>query len=179
VSALGIRRGDSVYEVGCGAGAVLFELQSLCGRIGGLDYAASLLRTASGVLRSSDLRHDDASELPTLPSYDFVLSVGAFLYFPSVQHTQAVLERMAQKAGRGVAIVDVNDADKEESAKTVRRAAIAETPYPTTAPEQLFVAKSVFEEFARQRGMRCRFDDCVVRRSINSRYRYNVFLFHP
>src|SRR5687768_8469533 len=52
VSALGIRRGDSVYEVGCGAGAVLFELQSLCGRIGGLDYAASLLRTASGVLRS-------------------------------------------------------------------------------------------------------------------------------
>jgi SAM-dependent methyltransferase len=175
---LGIRRDDSVYEVGCGAGAVLFELQRSCARIGGIDYAASLLRTALRVLRSSDLCHDDASQLPTTPAYDLVLSVGAFLYFPSGRHAEAVLARMVQKARRGVAVIDVNDADKEDDARAARRAANAGAPWATTAPEQLFLPRNFFAEFARQRGIRCRFDDCVVTRSINSRYRFNVFLFH-
>src|SRR5262245_64013945 len=53
---LALRSTDTVYEVGCGAGAVLYSLQPKCKVGGGLDYSESLLRTAQQVLASQDLQ---------------------------------------------------------------------------------------------------------------------------
>jgi hypothetical protein len=62
---LGIRSGDTVYELGCGAGAFLYPLWQRGVKVGGLDYSSSLLdaaRRGVAILDLPDLATRDAAE---------------------------------------------------------------------------------------------------------------------
>src|SRR5437868_13269154 len=60
---LELRPTDTVYEVGCGAGALLYALQPRCRAVGGLDYSEPLLAIAKRILVSDDLRLWEAIDL--------------------------------------------------------------------------------------------------------------------
>lgn len=170
--AVGLRADDTLYEVGCGAGAVLRSLRPRCAAVGGLDYSASLVRVARMAVGSQDLAVSEACDLEVEPRYDVVASVGAFLYFPDAAYCRATLLRMVAKARRAVAVIDVNDAARRALALELR----ARADPAGARRQQLFLDRGFFEEFAREHGLGLRIDECTVEGSINSRYRYNAFM---
>lgn len=175
---LRIRRDDSVYEVGCGAGALLYWLRSRCGSVGGADFAGSLVEHAQTALPdATDLRHCEARDIEPVPRYDVVVSNGVFIYFGDEGYAREVLHRMIAKARRAIGVLDVNDADRRAEFEAVRRASQGPQVREYTGLEQLYLHRSFFWEIAAEHGLRCLIEDSPMPNSVNARYRYHVAMF--
>lgn len=111
---LALTEGSSVYEVGCGAGAFLVPLASAGATIGGCDLAPRLVELARRALPGADLTVVEATAMPEEPLYDVVIAHGVFAYFPDEDYASRVVARMAAKASRSVAVMDVPDVRWQE-----------------------------------------------------------------
>jgi SAM-dependent methyltransferase len=120
---LGISSGSSVYEVGCGAGAFLYELDRQGCRVGGLDQSPALVNIARTVMPDGHFEVASAAELAPVPAADAVVSFSVFFYFPSLGYARHVIDRMVAKATLAVAILDLPDAARREEALAERVAA--------------------------------------------------------
>lgn len=107
---LGIGIDDSVFEVGCGAGAFLHELRALGCRVGGLDPSPGLIELASAAIPDGAFRVAEATDVGSRDGADAVISCGAFLYFPTLEYASAVIGKMVGAAVRSVGIYDLPDA---------------------------------------------------------------------
>jgi ubiquinone/menaquinone biosynthesis C-methylase UbiE len=168
---------ESVFEVGCGAGAFLYGLQRYCRTVGGLDYSRPLLDIARKLLKTNDLITAEAILLPRSPKYDHVVSHGVFHYFPDEAYAARVVRRMAAKAVRSVAVLDVNDAAQRDEAQELRRIAYAESGRPNEELSQLFLHREFFRKLADELNCHIRIDKSILRKAISGRFRYNAFLF--
>ena len=174
----GISRGDSVFDVGCGAGAYLFDLAALGCTVGGLDASEALLGYARTAMPQARWVHGDALDLDDAERWDFVAACGVFLYFPSLDYARAVLGRMARKASRGVLVLDVPDLAKHEATETARRRRIGDAAYAAkyAGLSHLYIDKAWFETALRELGFgRVRIEDQAITGYANAASRYNVF----
>lgn len=111
---LALTNGDSIFEVGCGAGAFLFAIEEkLDVHVGGLDFAPNLVKVASHVMPKGTFISGDALELELSPQYDFVVAHAVFHYLSRTQ-AYTVLERMHAKARKAVCILEVPDLATQE-----------------------------------------------------------------
>jgi SAM-dependent methyltransferase len=127
--ALGITPATSIFEVGCGAGAFLYPFHESGCTVGGLDASRALVEIARQVMPGALLANDEAAALDTDEKWDVVLSMGVFLYFPSLDYAREVLARMAKKARRFVAVLDVADAARRDQALAMRRGHLTPAEY--------------------------------------------------
>lgn len=111
---LGLTPGTSVFEVGCGAGAFLYELERLGCKVGGVDQSPALVAKAAEAIPSGHFAVADAAALQVEPPVDAVISFGVFLYFSSLAYAAQVLDRMVEKAQHVVAVLDAPDLAKRE-----------------------------------------------------------------
>jgi SAM-dependent methyltransferase len=180
VDSLGIGPADSVYDVGCGAGALLYWLRDKCAQVGGADFAASLIAHARTALPpGSDLEVREASTIDTEPQYDVVLSNGVFIYFPTAAYAEEVLERMIAKATRAVGVLDVNDAELEADSREARAAAQGVRAADYAGLDQLYLRREFFEEAAARHGLTCRIEASPMPNSVNAKFRYHVTMLRP
>lgn len=126
---LGMQSGDSVFEVGCGAGAFLYALrQQYPLKVGGLDYAAGLIEAAQQAMPDGDFCAQSAQTMAIDPQYDFVIANSVFHYFDEAMAAE-VFHAMWQKAKVGVAILDIPHAATKEECERARRDALSEAEY--------------------------------------------------
>ncbi|SEF18908.1 class I SAM-dependent methyltransferase [Jiangella alba] len=175
VTSLRIGATDTVYEVGCGAGALLHALEPRCAGVGGSDYAPALVDVARRVLDSGDVEVLEASDVNPRPRYDVVVSNGVFLYFPDAEYARDVVALMAAKARRAVGVFDVNDLARREEHQRARRAAYG-VQEAVGGLRQLYLDRAFFTALAADLGLRCVIRDSVMTGSVNGRYRYNVVM---
>jgi len=176
--AVGLEPGMSVFEVGCGAGAYLFELYRAGCKVGGLDASGTLLRLAREVMPEGDWIQADAAELETGEPYDFVVSYSVFHYFPSLDYARRVVERMFRKARQAVMILDVPDLARREQAIAFRRRLLGEQTYESTygGLEHLYFGRHWFMEVLAEEGAaRAWAEDQHIEGYVNSEFRFNVF----
>lgn len=177
VKALEVGPTDSVFEVGCGAGAFLYWLSRRCCSVGGLDYAESLIVHARRALPAeADLQHGEARNLPIAPQYDIVLSNGVFIYFPDEQYAYDVLRRMIQKSRRAIGILDVNEAEHRAEFERIRAISQGDQRRAYEGLKQLYLSRRFFEQVASEFGISCRIDKSRTPHSVNARYRFHVWL---
>jgi cyclopropane fatty-acyl-phospholipid synthase-like methyltransferase len=176
VDVLDIGPRDTVFEVGCGAGAFLYWLRPRCASVGGLDYAESLIAHARRVLPAADLQYGEARSLAMIPQYDVVLSNGVFIYFPDEQYAYDVLRRMIQKSRRAIGILDVNDAEHRREFEQMRAMSHGDQRSRYDGLEQLYLRREFFKEVAAELGLSCRIDKPRMPNSVNARFRYHVWL---
>lgn len=175
---IGIGSQSSVFEVGCGAGAWLYELAQMGCEVAGLDASPALIGYAREHLPQGTWSTGDAASLDPVPAYDFVVSSGVFLYFPSLDYARCVLERMVRKARRGVMILDVPDLALCDEAQAARRSTMEEETYRRRYEglDHLYFERAWFHSALARLGAN-RIEICS--QSIdgygNSHYRFNVF----
>lgn len=167
----------SIFEVGCGSGANLFLFEHDGITCGAIDYSGSLLGCAKQVLRTADIRCDEACELPVEPKYDAVISVSVFGYFTDETYAEAVLEKMCQKANYTVGILELADLEKKEAYIAHRKKIIPNYEERYKGLPRLFYNKAFFEDFARGHGLGIEIVPMTMKDYWNSRFYFDCYLY--
>lgn len=168
---------QSVYEVGCGSGANLFLLENDGLRTGGIDYSPKLASCAKQVLRTADIRCDEASQLPESPRYDAVISVSVFGYFSGESYAETVLEKMCRKADYSVGILELADAEKEEAYTAYRKKLIPNYEERYRGLPRQFYSKEFFQAFARRHHMDIEIVPMDMEGYWNSQFYFDCYLY--
>jgi cyclopropane fatty-acyl-phospholipid synthase-like methyltransferase len=171
---LGIRDSDTVYELGCGAGAVLYALrQKHTLTVGGLDYSSALIAAASRAMPDGEFTAAEAKSVDSATQYDYVISNSVFHYFP-LEYATDVLARMIKKAKIAVAVMEVPDAKTRQESENLRRDALSQEEYEKkyAGLEHTYYDRNWFKQQAVAHSCNCEiFDGCIPN------YAQNAFRF--
>lgn len=170
---LGIAAADTLFEVGCGAGAFLYPLAESGCRVGGLDYSPALIALARAAIPSGDWQVGEAGT--ALAAVDVVLASGVFLYLPSLEEAGRVLASMAAAARRGLMVLDVPDATRRAATEARRRATLGEAEYERryAGLQHLYFDRDWFAPHLP--GFVVEIEDQAIPGYANSAGRFNVF----
>ena len=168
---------NSVYEVGCGAGAnlLLFERDGFS--CGGIDYSEALIGIAKQVLKTTDLTCNEAINASAEPVYDCILSNSVISYFPDTDYTLKVLEKMYQKTNYSIGLIDVHDIEKKDDFTAFRRKTIENYDEKYADLNKLFYSRELFSEFARTHGLEIEFSESAVENYWNNEFVFNCFMY--
>ena len=174
---LSIDASNSLFEVGCGCGAMLYPFYNTGHVVGGIDYSDVLIRQAKTVMPNAQLIQGEASEVDSI-EYDFVISNGMFLYCPDYEYASLVMDKMYKKARKAIAILDVPDLSLKSTSEQIRRDACADYDKKYNGLAHLYYPQTWFLEFAEKK--QCR-KIAILRQNIacygyNS-LRFNCFIF--
>lgn len=175
---LDLGKGSRVFEVGCGAGAFLYPLYEAGCVVGGLDQSTALIGYAAEAMPEGQWTQGDASTLDPAEAWDVVLACGVFMYFPDPGYARGVIARMAAKATRAVAMLDVPDAATRDNAMAFRRGTMGEAEYAAKyrGLDHLFYDRSWMERQLIEVGATgVRTEDQQVAGYQNARFRFNAF----
>ncbi|MBF0153676.1 MAG: class I SAM-dependent methyltransferase [Magnetococcales bacterium] len=176
---LGILPGDSLFEVGCGAGAFLYPLHLSGCVVAGIDYSEPLLAMAQQAIPTGSFTFGTAAELSQSPQYDVVLSNSVFFYFSNLEYAAAVLERMLRKARNAVAVLDVPDAATQRECLAFRQEKLgAHYAESYRHLDHLYFDRSWFQDVAARvdSSFRCSCADQAISGYAYNRFRFNVML---
>jgi cyclopropane fatty-acyl-phospholipid synthase-like methyltransferase len=176
----GIQPGDSLFEVGMGAGAFLLPLYQAGHPVGGLDYSSSLIGIAGQAMpgAKNGFIVGGASHLNTRKKYDIVLSSGVFLYFPDYRYARIVVEKMITKSKKTIAVLDIPDIAHKEQTEKFRRESLPPGTYDEKyrGLDHLYYERSWFYELSDTHGLDIRVFDQHMQGYENGRFRFNVVM---
>ena len=171
---LGICNGATVFEVGCGAGALLYALQERYSlSVGGIDYATGLIAAAKMAMPDGKFEVQEAKALEIKPQYDYVIANSVFHYF-DLDYAAKVLERMIKKARNAIAIMEVPDLKTKSKSEAMRRDMSTQEEYEKKYEGLVhtYYDRNWFREQAQAHGLKCEtFDGCVPNYAQNA-YRF-------
>jgi cyclopropane fatty-acyl-phospholipid synthase-like methyltransferase len=171
---------ESIYEVGCGAGAFLLELAEAGHRVGGLDLSPALIQFAKEAIPGGQFTCAEAAAVDPAERWDAVVSCGVFLYFPDLAYAEKVIDAMAHKAKRAVAVLDIPDKVTERSALAHRRGSMGAEEYDKryASLPHLYYDRAWIAEALRSKGFtRVEIENQKVNGYANAAYRFNAFAF--
>jgi SAM-dependent methyltransferase len=173
-SLIKLSEGESVYEVGCGSGAFLYQLYQKRRPVGGLDLSKNLIELAEINLPGSNWTHGDAMNLDTVEKWDHVVSFGLFFYFPSLEYAEQIILKMLEKANRTVCLYELPDLDRKEECEAMRRETTPNYDEDYKDLQHLYFSKQWFCDFARRHKLHLTvFDQCIPNYE-NGKYRFCV-----
>lgn len=175
---LEIKENDTIFEVGCGAGAFLYPFYLSGNKIGGIDYSDALIKAARKYMPEGDFRVSEAIRLDTSNQYDFVVSNGVFLYFESIDYAENVLKKMIQKAKKGIAVLETSDVASKEKAIAMRKKKLGEEEYKRRYEglDHLYYHRDWFVDMAKKYDCTVTIENQCIENYPNNAYRFNVFL---
>ncbi len=175
-------KNNSIFEVGCGCGAMLYTLKVLLQKHnhnikgGGVDYSKSYINLIQKLFDSNfKFVEGEAINLDTNTKMDFVISNSVFHYFTNLDYAEKVVEKMLQKANIAVGIFDINDESKQNAYEIKRQQEYGEI-YITQFENlpHLFYHKNWFENIAKQHNWQIEIFDQNIENYVNSPFRFNV-----
>ncbi len=171
-------RNDSIFEVGCGAGAFLYPFYEKGHRVAGIDYAENLVKIARDTMPSGHITVGEAIRMPEETRFDIVTSHSVFFYFHDLDYAAAVLQRMFNIAVKGIGIFDVPDASKKNEAIRYRKAALGEAEYEQRYKglEHLYYDRAWFSKTLGSKRFNIVIEDQNMPGYRNNEYRFNVFI---
>ena len=179
VDLLHIENGESVYEVGCGSGALLYSISEHVDiKAGGNDYSDRLINVAKeAFLIPDNFTCTEASQISTSPQFDYTISNGVFHYF-SKDHAAVVLEKMIEKSRRGVAILEIPDLNTKLLSEEFRRGALPKEEYERKYKglEHTYYERKWFTDFARSLGYIANIFDGFAPNYSQNKYRFGCII---
>lgn len=165
-----------------GAGEFLFALKELYPsvNVAGIDYAAGQIEVATVVLPDGKFAVQNAVQIDTDTTFDFVLANGVFHYF-SPQDSEIVLKRMIKKARHAVAVTEIPDSALQDELELIRRGALNTEEYDKkyAGLKHTYYEKSWFTETVPQWNLgilEVTVTQGMIPNYAQNRYRYNCFI---
>ena len=175
---LGIYDGATMFEVGCGAGALLYafhERYSLS--VGGIDFATGLITAAKMAMPNGQFKVQEAKSLKITPQYDYVIANGVFHYF-DLAYAAKVLARMIKKSKIAIAVMEVPDLKTKNESEAMRRDMLTQGEYEKkyAGLAHTYYDRDWFRDQATLHGLECElFDGCVPNYAQN-RFRFGCII---
>lgn len=168
----------SIFEIGCGAGAFLYQLYLQDYKVGGLDYSPIQVELAKRFISEEGFCCGEAAALDTTYKFDVVISHSVFQYFPNESYAETVINKMLEKSNGIVAFFDINDQEKKEKYHLIRMADMNEEEYweKYNGLSHLFYKKQWFREIAKKNGCTITIWDQDFIGYDNSQLRFNVLM---
>jgi len=176
-----VNQGTQLLEVGCGCGAFLYPADALGASVFGVDYSHKLLSAAGKALPGGTFMQAEACALPYADNlFDAVISHSVFQYFGSSDYARrSIIEmvRVCKQADGCIAVLDVNDADKEEDFIRIRSGGMGVDAYSEKYADypHRFYSKTWFADLLHQQGFEVEIVDQAIDGYQNSDFRFNVF----
>lgn len=185
---LGLGRKDLVFEIGCGAGALLLALQEDTGvRVCGMDFSGPLVATAQRALPSGQFFVADATA-PLAPEVEAVVATSRAVVSNAVVHYFPALEDVDRMVGwlaglvPQIALLDVPDAATMSASEQERAAALPPGEYARRYEESglrhLYIRRDEMHDIARAHGLSVETVQQDIRGYRQSRFRFNAFFRH-
>jgi len=147
-----------------------------------LSFGNGKVATVIAAMPEGQWIHGDASALEPSEAWDVVLACGVFMYFPDPGYARGVIARMAAKATRAIAILDVPDVASRDDAMAFRRGSMGEAEYEAKyrGLDHLFYDRSWMKRVLIEVGATdVRIEDQQVSGYQNARFRFNAFANLP
>jgi trans-aconitate methyltransferase len=176
---LGMRAGQSVFEIGCGSGAFLYPLSQAGLSVAGLDYSPVLIDAARNAMPAGQFECAEASAFDAEPGrYDFVIANSVFHYFPDEAYARRVIVRMLSAAEQGAAFLELPDLSSRNQAEATRRDMLTveeyEKKYAGLAHQ--YFRREMFAEIGEQFGFRTELVDQSIDGYAQNPFRFNCFM---
>ena len=190
VNTLKLTKNDTVFEVGCGAGAILYALKDKVKLVGGCDQAKNLIKIAKKYLNDDSIKpcifesealnfnESIINPINNNNKYDHLISVSVFHYFPNMTYAQVVIDYMLKYANKSIGIYDIPNKDTKYKDVQNRINLSGGLEYYKKYNElpHLYYSQSFWNEIADFYNLKID----IIRQNIseydNSNYRYNVIL---
>ena len=174
---LKIKNTDSIYDIGCGSGAFVYPLYLKKHLVGGVDYSKILIDLANTIMQDNNFTNNEAININD-DRYDIVLSHSVFQYFKDLDYAKNTIKKMINKANKKIAILDINDATKENEYHRIRMENMNEQDYKTKYQglEHMFYNKEWFENIAKEFNLKIDIFDQTFKKYSNSKLRFNVIM---
>lgn len=173
---LGMRPGESVLEVGCGAGAFLLPLHEAGLRVAGIDFSPALIEAARAALPGGEFVVGEATAIAG--RYDYVVANSVFHYFPDAGYAGRVLAAMLAAARLGAAVLEVPDAATRDQAEAARRGALGEEAYRQkyAGLEHRYYSRQDLVAAARSAGFEAAIHDQAIDGYAQNPFRFNCLM---
>ncbi len=174
---LGIENNDTIFEVGCGAGAFLFPLALKNYKVGGIDYSIPLINLAKKIIVHGNFEVKEAVYLDTTKKYDIVISNGTFNYFPNLEYSKTVIKKMIKKSRKKIGIFDINDISKKNEYHKIRMKKMGkEYLRKYKGLDHLFYDKNFFYNIAKRYNLKIKIFNHTFKNYGNAELRFNVIM---
>ena len=175
---IGVKKNDSIFEVGCGCGAFLYLFYGMGHKVGGIDYSASLIKIAEDTIENMDFKVCEAIDIDTREKYDIVISNGVFHYFPDLNYSESVVKKMLDKCKRAIAILEIPNLVLKEESENVRRGALLTGEYKKKYEGlgHLYYEKDWFYEIGEKYNCGVEMFDQNIKNYGNNNFRFNVIM---
>lgn len=172
-----IRRGSTVFEIGCGAGAFLIPLSEMGVVVAGIDYSVNLIAAGRALLPDADLQVADARDCKIDRTFDHVVSHSMFQYLPDHEVALRLITLMVAHATERVGIFDVSDGAQRLESIAARRSLEGDGYDKRYAGlDHLYFERSWFTSAAAELGCAAEFYASDLHGHRNAAYRYSVVL---
>ena len=153
IEKLALRPGDSVLEVGCGAGAMCKALHERGLKVAGVDYTPGLVEICRRAIPDGTfLVAEGATFEMEKKDFDAVISHSVFHYFPSEEYALRTFRRMVEHTRDGgfIALTDMHDIRKKEEHERRRKEMLGEEEYNRLYKEvsHTYYDPSIFQRVA-------------------------------
>lgn len=173
---LKVKQNDTIYEIGCGSGALLYYFYLKGNQVAGIDYSSSLIETSSRLMKDMNFLVGEASKVKIDPLYDIVISNSVFFYFPDYNYAKYVLNAMLSKSKRVIGIFDIPNLKYKKQSEAKRASLIENYKMNYKNLPHLYYPKKWFLDIAEEYGYDITIVDQNIKNYINNEYRYNVVI---
>lgn len=179
ITVLKIKVGDSIFEIGCGAGAFLYPFWKRGHKVMGVDRSETLIDIAKNVMSNASFSVCDANAISLDDKYDYVVSNGVFHYFPDVEYAEKVLSRMLQKALKKILISEIPSLASRDKSEKFRMGKLGSGEYKEKYKglEHLYYSREWFDQMAEIYNCKIEIFDQNINDYGNNDFRFNVVLF--
>ena len=138
----------------------------------------SLINLAKTIMPNGNLICDEAININTNETYDFIVSHSVFHYFKDLDYAKDVLVKMIQKSNKKIGIFDINDKAKENQYHQIRMGDMDRQEYKEKYKglDHLFYEKNWFKEIAKEFNLKISIFDQTFENYTNSNLRFNVVM---
>ena len=177
-----IKKGDKVFEIGCGSGAFLLPFYKKKITCYGLDYSSKFIKTCNKIMKKGVFIKAEANDLKKFKRYKFnyIFIHSVFQYFDSMYYANQVmgqLKKISQK-GTKVFILDVPNLKKKKTweQKMIKSIGKKEFDKKYSNLNHLFYPKSFFEKFCKRNNFSLEIISKIKLKKQSSQYRLNYMI---
>ncbi|MEM9585155.1 MAG: class I SAM-dependent methyltransferase [Pseudomonadota bacterium] len=176
---LAVTEGQSVLEIGCGAGALLKAFDDLGLTVAGLDYTDELVQICRAAIPGGVFETGEAKELDfEKKDFDAVVSHSVFHYFPSTDYALESFSKMIDHTREGgiVALTDMHLASMKEAHEKHRMEMIGEAKFKELYSElsHSYFDPADFVAVAKEKCAEVSVEDQFIKTE-SAAYKFNLF----